>query len=219
MIHNLADIYYIENDKPEVKLEVKPKVKPEVKWKTTNSILPSTYNLPLMKTTYDHLSANFSKDYIVCIQYFQQKERIPGDVQYGITETFKKGEDEINASLRGIAEELNIFINHKFTDFYKETEKLIIKGKKAFRTIYATTIKINKESEVKLLDSSKIVSNKSIDDKTKKMLIVIHGELEFLKEKISKFSTSEKGICSFHLIPVLELPKIFKFLDSSKSYF
>ena len=31
-----------------------------------------------------------------------------------------------------------------------------------------------------------------IDDKTKKMLIVIHGELEFLKEKISKFSTSEK---------------------------
>ena len=173
-------------------------------WGNKKSIIPSSYYKTGMKQAYVNLMTQSPDDHILCIGYNE------GDVQFGLSESFKKGEKRMDALKRALIEEINYEFKDKLLpNFYKYT----------YRTNEYTSnnhiIFVNITSDTKSFKRYPISidTNNVNDDKTNKLIVIIHGDKEVLKEKFKLFSSSESKIASLNLIPVGQLNLLFKFLN------
>jgi len=167
-----------------------------VGWKNVKYIKPSTYCLLGMDIACDYLTQKFHNDHLICIYYKQ------GDTQIGLTETGKKWENNFDdIMIRGLSEELNISIRG-----IENKHEIVLKKKKKNIKIYCLHIDVN--TNINIVENINYTTND--DDKTKKVLILLHGNKNTIMTKISKIKSSEKDIIGINLIPIKKIKYIWK---------
>lgn len=148
--------------------------------KTIERVFPETtiefsnFALHGMRTTYEYIKKNYkhliNSYYVVCPVYCEHKRLL--DTQFSITGTCYKGEDEMLTAKREIAEEIGV------TVFKQNSIQLMLNHTTPKRTETSFLVDISKE---RAFDPKLDVISEGKDDKSRKIQVVIIGELNNLK--------------------------------------
>ena len=117
-------------------------------------------------------------------------DRVGGDIQFGISETSHKKENEITNALRGVKEELQIELRcnllSKEPDFNAEFWK---KGKKNYHSHWIA--KISSDSDYTLPEKHEITPDSSKNNTTQKASVYLYGTEETLRKIVENFKPFE----------------------------
>ena len=137
-------------------------------------------------------------DWIVCPiqiiipkQTVEQSEKKSWDIQVGITGKCNIGQDIYDGMLLELQEELGLeFIGEKF-DGDTENDLQDFQGNKYSRTTFLLDI-----NKTKLLDAEHTLYTKSKDDRSKRIVCLVHGKMSDVVEKININLTKRTYLCN-----------------------
>lgn len=136
----------------------------------------SNFALHNMQRAYNYVKQHYKKSYgnyyVVCPVYCDPKSGKLLDTQFSVTGTCYKGENEILAAKRELSEEIGVKIV-KQSDIKLISEHI---GQKRVETTYFTDI-----SNARAFDAKLDIFSDGKDDKSKKIQIIVVGDLANLK--------------------------------------
>ena len=175
------------------------RVKPFSKWERINHFNPSGYIRKGTLQVFHKIRRLYPNDYMVCIGYDR------GDTQFVLTETFKTYETSVDEVVdRCLKEECGVErIQKDKTDCYVFHEK--------FATIFCVPMQVSSLN----LQPSPTVSEQEDpflnhqDDKTRKLVLLLHGDLPTIQKVFGRFYSTEKEIDHLMAIPVQDIQRVF----------
>lgn len=176
------------------------KYNPFSNWEKVFSLLPSSYVRKGTLQIFHKIKRNYPQDYILCIGYNNR------DTQFAITETFKTYETSVEQVIdRCLQEECSM--ERIKTSSSLESLSFIYNEK--YATIHCVPMRISMDNMrpcPPLLDSSDIDID---DDKTRKLVLILHGPIHVIQNLFSNFYSSEQDITHLVAVPVEKVSHIF----------
>lgn len=175
-------------------------------WERIYSLNPSGYIRKGTLQVFHKIRRNYPKDHILCIGYNRNDTR---DTQFAITETFKTYERSVEEVVdRCLREEVSMerINTESALDF------LSFEYHEKFATIYCVPLRVTHENLQPCLSPLDTVAASSLndnDDKTRKLVLFLHGPLEILQPLFSRFYSIESEISHLVAIPVDRVTTIF----------
>lgn len=173
-------------------------------WERIYSLSPSGYIRKGTLQVFHKIRKNFPDDHILCIGYSW------GDTQFAITETFKTYETHVDDVVdRCLQEELSM-------ERIEKMECIPYIYNERFATIYCVPFRATHEN----LQSCHYdpVPEKDLDkddDKTRKLVLLLHGPFPVIQKLFARFSSLEHNISHLISIPMTDInfvfPKFFPF--------
>lgn len=195
---------------------VNQRILPLSKWEKIHTVNPSNYIRKGTLQVFQKIRRQYPKDYIICIGYDR------GETQFVLTETFKqfehKVEDVVNRCLREECSVERIATSKVESYVYQERHA----------TIFCVPLRLS-SSDFRpcsnFLEEDKYLNQN--DDKTRKLVLLLHGDLPTIQQVFRNFYSIEKDIVHLLAIPCQEVPQVFPRLfphhfysfSSSHSYF
>lgn len=194
---------------------------PFSKWEQIHSINPSSYIRKGTLQVFHKIRKQYPNDFIVCIGYDR------GETQFGLTETFKSFETRIEDVVdRCLEEECSV---ERTTTPYSDN---VFTYNERHATIHCVPLRVNAKTmrpkSNRILEEASLNNN---DDKTRKLVLLLHGELPVLQKVFSQFYSVEKEISHLLIVSVQDVNKLFpkffplnfysstpRFLPSTPSY-
>jgi len=178
---------------------------PNARWERITHISPSNYIRKGTLHVLRQLRTQFPDDYLVCIGYRR------GDTQVGLTETFKTYEQSPNTVLdRCLREETCV------ERFKKEPTSSAFLYHERYASIYCMPLRVTSSDHLRPLytDPHMIpdVMEEDLDkedDKSRKLVLLVHGSLPQLLEQFSRFASSERDIEHLILVPLRGISTCF----------
>lgn len=181
---------------------------PYAKWEKIHSLRPSSYIRKGTLQVFHKIRKNFPNDHILCIGYNR------GDTQFAITETFKTYETSIEQVLdRCLLEECSM---ERVRDTQMECLSFVYTER--FATIYCVPLRITHDNIQARQDTHQYASPDELekdDDKTRKLVLLLHGPPDIIRSVFQHFSSSENDISHIVSVPVQSIQFVFpKFFPS-----
>ena len=171
-------------------------------WENIYSLVPSGYIRKGTLQVFHKIRRNYPNDHIMCIGY------IRGDTQFVLTETFKTYEDSVEQVIdRCLKEECSV--ERIKTESTIDSVSFVYNEK--FATIHCVPYRVSLDNlrPSEPLTPEECEGINSDDDKTRKLVLLLHGPLHVLKKVFSKFYSSEDDISHITAIPVSQVSHIF----------
>lgn len=170
-----------------------------------NRIIPSSYALPGMSDAIMHFETNFPNHHILCLTY-----KSFGDTQFGITETYNscdKG-NLMQTAVRGLQEEAGIIINSN--NPVEAGLKYMFDDEIIWSSRYGTKYySLNLDDyNINIVDKPKSSPKKRDDNNEYKVCILVHGNFNIIRNKMSEFQTNESDVMCCTAIPVRLIRRI-----------
>lgn len=171
-------------------------------WDRIYSLSPSNYIRKGTLQVFQKIRREYPADHILCIGYEW------GDTQFGITETFKTHETTADQVVdRCLMEELSM----ERTDKTSECRTHVYQER--FATIYCVPMRVSADNLRSCAPQSTDDDANKDDDKTRKLVLLLHGPFEVIRQIFSSFASTEKEITHLVSIPVNDIvfmfPKLF----------
>lgn len=168
------------------------------RWEKVYHIHPSGYIRKGALQVFHKIRRQYPSDYILCIGYDR------GDTQFALTETFKTYENDIQEVVdRCLQEECSVERRQK-----EGLDVQIYNEKHA--TIYCVPFRATMDSlKPCMRPLAEETDTNQHDDKTRKLVLLLHGPENVLKHIFSQFYSVEKDITHLMIAPVQDIPKIF----------
>lgn len=173
---------------------------PFSKWEKIQYIQPSGYVRKGTLQVFHKIKRQYPNDYIVCIGYDR------GETQFALTETFKKYETTPDQVIdRCLYEECSV----ERTNGHKP-DVFVFHERHA--TIFCVPLRVTADS-LKPCDNPLDFESEEIinqdDDKTRKLVLLVHGDLPTLQTIFGRFQSAEKDITHLMVISCQEIRKVF----------
>jgi hypothetical protein len=167
-------------------------------WEKIRCLIPSGYIRKGTLQVFHKIKRNYPDDYIVCIGYAK------GDTQFALTETFKTYEQSVEQVIdRCLQEECSV-------------ERVCPGGSVSFvynekyATIHCVPLRVSTD-HFKPCEPSRVPpeENDLDDDKSRKLVLILHGPLPDIQRVFDKFYSNEDDISHLVAVPVWEVANIF----------
>lgn len=179
---------------------INKKYNPFSNWEKIYSLLPSGYIRKGTLQVFHKIKRNYPHDYIICIGYDY------GDTQFALTETFKTYETSVEQVIdRCLREECSM----ERIQTSSSLESLSFIYNEKYATIHCVPLRVSMENMrpcVPIVGSEDV--NKD-DDKTRKLVLILHGPLHVLQQMFSRFYSNEDEITHLVAVPVESVSHIF----------
>lgn len=162
--------------------------------------MPSGYIRKGTLQVFHKIKRNYPDDYIVCIGY------VGGDTQFALTETFKTYETSVEQVIdRCLKEECSMERIKTIPSL--DTLSFIYNEK--YATIHCVPMRVSYDN---LRACKPIMGTEDInldDDKTRKLVLILHGPFHVIQQLFHKFYSHEDDISHLVIIPVQEVSHVF----------
>lgn len=170
-------------------------------WEKVTSILPSGYIRKGALQVFHKIRRGYPDDHILCIGYQR------GDTQFAITETFKTYESSVDQVVdRCLMEECSMERTNKDVSVSNKTFVYTEK----YATIYCVPLRVDhgtfKPSE---RPPTAVEDIDKDDDKTRKLVLLLHGPFQEIQQIFSQFYSAEDDISHLISIPVAQVSFVF----------
>lgn len=167
-------------------------------WQPIHSFMPSGYIRKGTLQLFHRIKRNYPDDHIVCIGY------VRGDTQFGLTETFKTYETSIGQVIdRCLKEECSM------QRTYEEDVMSFVYNEK-YATIYCVPLRVTADN---LRPCTPLTGRQddidADDDKTRKLVLILHGPWKAIQQVFSKFYSNEDEISHLVAVPVDKVACVF----------
>lgn len=163
--------------------------------------MPSGYIRKGTLQVFHKIRRNYPDDYIVCIGY------VRGDTQFALTETFKTYETSVEEVIdRCLKEECSI----ERIKSPCSLEPLSFVYNEKYATIHCVPMRVsidNLRPCLPLLNNEQDIN--ANDDKTRKLVLILHGPLHVIQQVFSQFYSHEDEISHLVAIPVEHVSNVF----------
>jgi hypothetical protein len=169
-------------------------------WEKIYSLIPSGYIRKGTLQVFHKIKRNYPDDYIVCIGY------VRGDTQFALTETFKTYETSVEQVIdRCLKEECSV--ERIKTASFLNSLSFVYNEK--YATIHCVPMRVSFDNiqPCKPLPESENVDMD--DDKTRKLVLILHGPLHVIQQVFSKFYSIEDDISHLVAVPVESVSHVF----------
>lgn len=170
-------------------------------WELIHAITPSGYIRKGSLQVFQKIRRSYPNDHILCIGYSR------GDTQFAVTETFKTYETHVDEVVdRCLCEELSM---ERIPD-QSRLDCLSFTYYEKFATIHCVPMRVS-------IDNIRPCANSLVtptdldanDDKTRKLVLLLHGPPDVIHTLFSRFSSVEKDISHLVSVPVQRIPYVF----------
>lgn len=172
-------------------------------WEKVNSIIPSGYIRKGALQVFHRIRRSHPDDHILCIGYKR------GDTQFAITETFKTYETSLNDVVdRCLQEECSM----ERVDRNVSIENVAFTYTEKYATIYCVPLRVDSPTSMRPCEKPSMMSVEDIDkddDKSRKLVLLLHGPFEVIQSIFSQFSSLEDDISHLMSIPVSQVALVF----------
>lgn len=179
---------------------VNKKHNPVSTWEKIRCLMPSGYIRKGTLQVFHKIKRNYPDDYIVCIGYIQ------GDTQFAMTETFKTYESSVEDVIdRCLREECSV---ERLT--HKEASTSFVYNEK-YATIHCVPMRVTLDN-FRACEQPVATTGDDIDrddDKSRKLVLILHGPLHVIQQVFASFYSSEDDIFHIVAIPVWDVSSIF----------
>ena len=169
-------------------------------WEKIYSLTPSGYIRKGTLQVFHKIKRNYPNDYIVCIGY------INGDTQFALTETFKTYETSVEQVIdRCLQEECSVERIHNTSSL----DSLSFVYNEKYATLHCVPMRVSVDNIrpcVPLPDTDNVDQD---DDKSRKLVLILHGPIHILQQTFSKFFSNEQDISHLVAIPVNSVSNVF----------
>lgn len=169
-------------------------------WEKIYSLMPSGYIRKGTLQVFHKIKRNYPEDYIVCIGY------VKGDTQFALTETFKNYETSVEQVIdRCLQEECSV--ERIKTESSLNSLSFVYNEK--YATIHCVPLRVSFDN---IRPCKPLVGVEDIDqddDKTRKLVLILHGPLHVIQQIFSRFYSNEDEISHLVAIPVGEVSHVF----------
>lgn len=178
---------------------------PYAKWEKIYSLRPSSYIRKGTLQVFHKIRKNFPNDHILCIGYNR------GDTQFAITETFKTYETTVEQVVdRCLLEECSM---ERIQDTHMESLSFVYTER--FATIYCVPFRISHDNIRVAHQYTSPAELEKDDDKTRKLVLLLHGPPDIIRSVFKDFSSVEYDISHIVSVPVQSIQCVFpKFFPS-----
>lgn len=176
---------------------VNKKHNPVSTWEKIRCLMPSGYIRKGTLQVFHKIRRNYPDDYIVCIGYIQ------GDTQFALTETFKTHESSVEDVIdRCLREECSV----ERIDTSGASTSFVYNEK--YATIHCVPMRVTDNFR----PCEPVVSAEDVDrddDKSRKLVLILHGPLHTIQQVFAKFYSPEDDIFHLVAVPVWDVSNIF----------
>lgn len=170
-------------------------------WEKINSLLPSGYIRKGTLQVFHKIKRNYPDDYIVCIGY------VRGDTQFALTETFKTYETSVEQVIdRCLLEECSL---ERIQSSCSISSLSFVYNEK-YATIHCVPLRVSLDN---LRPCAPLTGRQEDidldDDKTRKLVLILHGPLHVIQQVFSNFYSNEDEISHVVAIPVEDVSNVF----------
>ena len=176
------------------------KYNPISNWEKIYSLMPSGYIRKGTLQVFHKIRRNYPDDYIVCIGY------VRGDTQFALTETFKTYETSVEQVIdRCLVEECSV----ERIQTTSSLNSLSFVYNEKYATIHCVPMRVSFDNirPCKPLGDTEGIDRD--DDKTRKLVLILHGPLHVIQQVFSKFYSSEDDISHLAAVPVESVSHVF----------
>lgn len=168
-------------------------------WESIQSIIPSGYIRKGTLQVFHKIRKNYPNDHILCIGYKR------GDTQFGITETFKTYETRVEQVVdRCLKEECSMELAAPSLDC------LSFVYKEKYATIHCVPLRVTHDNLRPCVISQSLYAGiDDDDDKTRKLVLLMHGSPEVIRPVFSRFASVEEDISHLASVPIRDAHYIF----------
>jgi hypothetical protein len=177
------------------------KYNPISRWEKIYSLLPSGYIRKGTLQVFHKIKRNYPDDYIVCIGYTK------GDTQFALTETFKTYETSVEQVVdRCLQEECSM----ERIKTASSLDSLSFVYNEKYATIHCVPMRVSFDNLRPCGPDSVVADDiNRDDDKTRKLVLILHGPLYVIEHVFSQFYSHEDDISHLVAIPVREVSQVF----------
>jgi hypothetical protein len=169
-------------------------------WDKIYSLLPSGYIRKGTLQVFHKIKRNYPDDYIVCIGY------VRGDTQFALTETFKTYETSVEEVIdRCLVEECSV----ERIKTTSSLDSLSFVYNEKYATIHCVPMRVSFDNIRPCKPISDTEDINADDDKTRKLVLILHGPLHVIQQIFSKFYSSEEDISHLAAVPVENVSDVF----------
>jgi len=178
---------------------------PHATWEMIRSIIPSGYVRKGTLQVFHKIRRSYPNDHILCVGYRR------GDTQFGITETFKTYETDVQEVVdRCLEEECSM---ERTPNAHMDLLSFVYHEK--FATIYCVPMRVTHEN---LRYKAPMYHRHPVDidaddDKRRKLVLLLHGPPDVIRDTFQHFQSVEMEISHLASIPVsgvqYAFPKLF----------
>lgn len=182
---------------------VNKKHNPLSTWEKIRCLMPSGYIRKGTLQVFHKIRRNYPDDYIVCIGYTYGNAY--GDTQFALTETFKTYETSVEEVIdRCLLEECSVervgstgasasFVyNEKYATIHCVPLRVSTDNIRPCKPVSTTTEDVDRD-----------------DDKSRKLVLILHGPLHAIQQVFANFYSSEDDIFHLVAIPAWDVSNIF----------
>lgn len=171
-------------------------------WERIHSLLPSGYIRKGSLQVFQKIRRSYPNDHILCIGYTR------GDTQFAVTETFKTYEQQVDEVIdRCLLEELSM---ERVPD-RSHLDCLSFTYHERFATIHCVPMRVSYDNIRPCTTplSTDPIDLDANDDKTRKLVLLLHGPPDVVLTLFSRFRSVEKDISHLVSVPVQSVPHVF----------
>lgn len=180
---------------------VNKKHNPVSTWEKIRCLMPSGYIRKGTLQVFHKIRRNYPDDYIVCIGYTYGNAY--GDTQFALTETFKTYETSVDEVIdRCLREECSV----ERVGSTGASTSFVYNEK--YATIHCVPMRVTENFR----SCEPVVSAEDVDrddDKSRKLVLILHGPLHTIQQVFANFYSSEDDIFHLVVIPVWDVSNIF----------
>lgn len=170
-------------------------------WEKIYSLMPSGYIRKGTLQVFHKIKRNYPDDYIVCIGY------VKGETQFALTETFKTYETSVEQVVDRCLKEECSMERIKTTS---SLSSLSFVYNEKYATIHCVPMRVSLDN----IQSCKSIVEETTDvdvddDKTRKLVLILHGPLHVIQQVFFKFYSNEDDISHLVAIPVDKVSNVF----------
>lgn len=169
-------------------------------WEKIRCLMPSGYIRKGTLQVFHKIRRNYPDDYIVCIGYIQ------GDTQFALTETFKTYETSVDEVIdRCLREECSV----ERVDTSGTSASFVYNEK--YATIHCVPMRVATDHfrPCKPATTTTPEDVDRDDDKSRKLVLILHGPLHVIQQVFARFYSSEDDIFHLVAIPAWDVSNIF----------
>lgn len=169
-------------------------------WEQIYTLMPSGYIRKGTLQVFHKIKRNYPNDYIVCIGY------VNGDTQFALTETFKTYETSVEQVIdRCLQEECSVERIHNTSSL----DSLSFVYNEKYATIHCVPMRVSVDNIRPCTPLPETIDVDKNDDKTRKLVLILHGPLHIIQQVFSRFCSNEQDISHLVAIPISSVSHVF----------
>lgn len=179
---------------------INKKYNPISNWEKIYELMPSGYIRKGTLQVFHKIKRNYPDDYIVCIGYDR------GDTQFALTETFKTYETSVEQVIdRCLKEECSV----ERIKTVSSLNSLSFVYNEKYATIHCVPMRVSFDNLRPCIPIDDTETRNQDDDKTRKLVLILHGPLHVIQHVFSRFYSSEDDISHIAAVPVESVSHVF----------